>query len=361
MQQTAHCAGGVAHTTYDWRGAAESATDFNGNVTKYMYSDFGQMLVKTEAFGTPLARVTQNTWNGKSSELLQSKVVGLVKINYLYDPKHRIASVSATNLSAHGVADQVRTTTYAYTEHANGLVATTVVDGPLVGTGDAVTYAYSTHGELLNVQNSSGHTVTYSNYNGLGQPGSVVGANGDTTDYTYDARGRMTKVRAYVNGVAADTNYAYDAAGLLASTTTPDGVTTTYTYDAARRLTSEKRNAFGVLAGGATFEEKQYTYDLASNVTSIAVYADAALKYIEYIDYDEQSRVRARRGNNGQNVRYAYDVNGNLKTTTDSLNRVTTNNYDALDRLISSNRSAEWHHALRIRCRRPGGQGDRPA
>lgn len=336
VQQTTHCAGGVAQTTYDWRGTADTATDFNLNVTKYTYSDFGQLLEKKEAFGTPLVRTIQNTWNGMSSQLLQSKLVGQAKVDYVYGAKNRIASVSTTNLSVNGVANQVRTTTYAYTEHANGLVATVVIDGPVSGTGDAVTYAYSTHGELLTVQNSLGHAVTYSNHNGLGQAGRVVGANGDITDYTYDARGRVTKIRNIIAGVNADTDYAYNAEGLLASRTDPDGITITYAYDAARRLTSEKRSAATVLASGATFEEIRYTYDAASNVTAVSTYADSTLKSVAYTDYDEQNRVRARRGNNGQNIRYTYDANGNLKTIKDSANRVTTLTYDALDRVESS-------------------------
>lgn len=336
QQVTAYCVGGVAQTTYDWRGAADTSTDFNLNVTRYTYSDFGQLLEKKEAFGTPLVRTTQNTWNGMSRQLLQSKLVGQAKVDYVYGAKNRIASVSTTNLSVNGVANQVRTTTYAYTEHANGLVATLVIDGPVSGAGDAMTYTYSTHGELLTAQNSLGHAVTYSNHNGLGQAGRVVGANGDFTDYTHDARGRVTKVRRIVAGANADTDFVYEASGLPASRTDPDGITTTYTYDAARRLTSEKRSAAAVLASGATFEEIRYAYDAASNVTAVSTYADSTLKSVAYTDYDEQNRVRARRGNNGQNIRYTYDANGNLKTIKDSANRVTTLTYDALDRVESS-------------------------
>jgi RHS repeat-associated protein len=335
-QQTTHCAASVANTTYDWRGAADTATDFNGNVTKYMYSDFGQLLEKTEAFGTQLARTTQNTWNGKSQQLLQSKVPGLAKVDYVYGPKNRMASVTTTNLSVHGVANQVRTTTYAYSEHANGLVATMVIDGPLAGSGDAVTYTYSAHGELLAEQNSLGHSVTYSSHNGLGQAGRVMGANGDVTEYTYDPRGRVTKVRRIVGGANVDTDYTYGADGLLASQIDPDGTTTTYAYDAARRLISVKRSAPNVLAFNATFEEMRYTYDAASNVTAVSTYADNVLKSVSYADYDEQGRVRARRGNNGQSVSYTYDANGNLKTIKDSANKITTLDYDALDRVTSS-------------------------
>ncbi|MGO4260511.1 RHS repeat-associated core domain-containing protein [Lysobacter sp. TAB13] len=54
------------------------------------------------------------------------------------------------------------------------------------------------------------------------------------------------------------------------------------------------------------------------------------------IEYDELGRVIARKGNHGQNVRYAYDANSNLKSITDSLGRVTAMTYDALDRVVEA-------------------------
>lgn len=55
-----------------------------------------------------------------------------------------------------------------------------------------------------------------------------------------------------------------------------------------------------------------------------------------FIDYDELGRVIAKRGNNGQNVTYAYDPNGNVTTITDSLGKAATLTYDALNRLTTS-------------------------
>jgi hypothetical protein len=36
----------------------------------------------------------------------------------------------------------------------------------------------------------------------------------------------------------------------------------------------------------------------------VEIYRGAAQRYLAYIDYDEASRVRARRGNHSQNVRF---------------------------------------------------------
>lgn len=60
------------------------------------------------------------------------------------------------------------------------------------------------------------------------------------------------------------------------------------------------------------------------------------LHWSTFTDFDELGRVIARRGNNGQNVRYAYDRNGNVVTITDSLDRRTNLSYDARDRVKTS-------------------------
>lgn len=60
-----------------------------------------------------------------------------------------------------------------------------------------------------------------------------------------------------------------------------------------------------------------------------------------YIDYDELSRVRARRGNNGQNVKYSYDDNGRLSLVVDSSGNVSTLHHDALGRVIKTSESGQ--------------------
>lgn len=63
------------------------------------------------------------------------------------------------------------------------------------------------------------------------------------------------------------------------------------------------------------------------------------VSYSAFVDYDELGRIRARRGNNGQEVRYAYDDNGNVTTIVQvgpGGNRTTSFLYDPLNRLVQS-------------------------
>lgn len=277
--------------------------------------------------------------------MLSVTVAGVSQTTYAYMPDNRLASVVVTNLSSSGVANQSRTTTYAYTKHANGMLASVTIDGPLAGSGDAVTQTFNALGDQLATTNSLGHATTFSNHNGLGLPGRMVGANGDTTDYTYDARARATLVRTYPSGAAADTSYVYDIDGRVATVTRPDGQVQTYLYTHANRdwLTGIEEPDAPNAAGQATKQRLTYTRDLAGNITQALTQRGTYVGPWQYTttaqaftDYDELGRPRASRGNNSQNVRYTYDLNGNIKTITDSLNRVTTLTYDALDRLIES-------------------------
>ncbi len=361
-----YCGGTYRESTYDANGYPDIASDFNGNLSDSDYNAKGQLLKQVEAAGTPAARTTEYVWDSARSRISSVSVVGQRKVDIAYTANNRVASIAQTNLSAHGVANQTRTTTYAYTQHANGMLATVTVDGPVAGSGDAIVTSYSEFGDLLSIANSLGHATTYSNHNGLGLPGRITGPNGAITDVFYDAQGRVTTERHWINGVAADTVYTYSAQGLLASSTASDGTVTHYEYSASRRLTRVWRTANGTVSGGALKEDRVYTYDNMGNITRlenrkiIGHYETQCVRWrtiageTECVEeqqvwtetptvtesqmaaYDELGRVRTRYGNNGQNNRFTYDDNGNTKTTTDSLNRVTTMVYDALDRIVTS-------------------------
>ena len=365
-----YCPSRYSETVYDANGYPSLMSDYNGNNTAFTYNAKGQLTQRIEAYGTPLARTTQYAWDASRNRLTSVTVVGLATISYTYTTDNRVATVTETNLLAPSPANnlnQTWSTSYSYTVHANGMLATVTVDGRLPGASDSVVSSYDNQGNLLSVTNSLGHSVSYSGHNGLGLPGRVTGVNGNITDYTYDARGRITLVRTYPNGsTAADTTYAYNARGTIATVTTPDGVVTTHQYDIYLRPELQYRDVAGVLANAGTQEQRLLTYNTASDVTKVEYRSryghyetqcirwrtiEGAQECVEegpvwtdnpvatqsgYVDYDELNRPRASRGNNGQNVKYTYDLNGNIRTVTDSQGRVTTLGYDALDRLVYS-------------------------
>jgi RHS repeat-associated protein len=353
-------------TEYDANGYPAMKSDFNNNKTAYSYNAKGQLVQMIEAYGTAHARTTRYGWDTSRNRMAWVEVLGSRRTQFAFTADNRVASVTEINLSAYGVANQSRVTTYAYTTHANGMLASMTVDGPIAGAGDAVVTHYSAQGDILSVINSLGHATTYSNHSGLGQPGRVVGPNGEITDFTYDAQGRVLIERRWVAGAAADTVNAYNAQGLLALVTAPDGVATHYEYDNVRRLIRVWRLANGTVAGGASKEEQIYAYDAMSNLIQVdhrklvGQYESQCIRWRQTpegpecmeeqqiwvenpvltrritVEYDDLGRVRTRSGNNGQSIRYSYDLNGNLKTIRDASFQVTTMTYDALDRLVTS-------------------------
>lgn len=251
------CPAGQKDVTYDANSNIKDAADALGVLTSYIYDAEGRVVQKTTGIGsggeTDQQQITQFIWDpARKSRLLSVKIFGntlsqpLSEKTYTYypdgDAKARlIYTISVKNLSSVGIANATRTTTYTYTLHPSGIVATVMEDGPLSGTGDAIVSVYDTAGNLTAVQNSLQHTTYYENYNALGLPGHIIGPNGATIDYTYDARGNVLTLATNFNGVSNTTTNLYDNRGRLIAVTTPDGVVTHYEYDNADRLVKTYR------------------------------------------------------------------------------------------------------------------------
>jgi len=325
---SANCSARAASRVYNGNGYPGSITDYSNNQTISTYNPAGQLTAMTEGYLSPVSRASTYTWDPVYNQMTSETVAGDHSTTYGYNADRRLTSLVVTNLSSNGTPNQTRTWGFLYAKYATGIVQTMIVNGPLAQ--DNIAYGYSAAGDLTSVTNQLGQATTYSNHNGLGLPGRVVGQNGDVTDYAYYPGGRLKSVTTYPNGTTASTTTLTYSAGLLATSTAPDGTATTYTYDTARRLTNLSRPEINGTA------ERKYFYDAASNVIREEIYRGATLRYRVYTDYDELGRVIARRGNNSENVRYTYDANSNVKTITDSLGRVTTLAYDALNRVATS-------------------------
>ena len=155
-----------------------------------------------------------------------------------------------------GVVNRVRQWTY----NQYGQVLTE--KDPLNNT---TTYAYHptttvdvTQGDLATVTNAKGQLTSYTQYNKHGQVLRMVDANGVVTLNTYDLRQRLTS--RSVGGQT--TGYTYDAAGQLTRVTLPDASWVGYEYDDAQRQKAVLDNRGNRI---------DYTLDNAGNRTAEAV------------------------------------------------------------------------------------------
>lgn len=324
----ADCGSTVNTRAYDVNGNLAKTVDNNGIIHTYNYAANGQLQAETEAYGTSLARTTDYVWDPdvQLNRLLTITIEGWSKTAYTYNAQNRLASVAVTNLSANGVSGQTLTTTYLYTLYANGMVHTLSVTHPSPNNGNTDVSTYDSLGNLISATNGLGQTATYGNYNGLDEVGHVVGPNGDATDYTYDARGRVLTKTTHPNGVATTWNYAYDGFGLLYTLTAPDGEVTTWNRNAVMQVTSVTHDD----KDGISTEH--FDYDANGDVDSHDVVRGGDTGFAETIRYDALGRVYQRLGMHGQVLTYGYDGNGNVLSVTNAAGHVTSYQYDALNR-----------------------------
>lgn len=330
------CGSTVSSVAYDSNGYLTKTVDNNGVTHTYSYAANGQLQTETEAYGTSIARKTDYVWDPDQqlNRLLSVTVEGESGTSYTYT-QNRLASVTRTDLTSVGGTNSL-TTSYEYTLYTNGMVKTMVVIAPSPNDTAELITNYDKLGNVTSVEDGLGHTTTYSNYNGLGEPGKVVGPNGDETDYTYDARGRVATKTTHPYstpsnpaGVPLTWTYTYDGFGLLAqaSVNYGGGGTTTWTRDAEMRVTQITHSD----QDGTSTES--FAYDANGDVTSDVTARGSDMgKSTTYV-YDGLGRVDQRKGANGQVLTYAYDGNGNVVSVTDALGHKTSYQYDALNRV----------------------------
>lgn len=131
----------------------------------------------------------------------------------------------------------LRAWNYTYDQYGQMLTA----DGPRTDVSDLTTYTYydaadpdmGKRGNLASITNALGHVTQITAYDLNGNPLSLIDPNGTITTLTYDLRQRLTS--RSLGGET--TTYTYDPVGQLTKVTLPDGSYTAYTYDPAHRLT----------------------------------------------------------------------------------------------------------------------------
>jgi YD repeat-containing protein len=336
-----------AALSYDANGNVSSRTDFNGNRTNYAYDPARNLETSrteglTAAGGpTPQTRTTSTQWD--TTFRLPAVIAQPLRITTnVYDSngtqcgargalcaRSVQATTDATGAQGFSATASGAPRTWTYTYNANGSVLT--ANGPRTDVADVTTYTYYANndadlgkrGNVATITNAAGHSSSITAYNAHGQPLSMVDANGLSTTMTYDERLRL-KTRTV--GIET-TTYDYDFVGQLIKITLPDGSFISYTYDGAHRLTGMEDNLGNRIA---------YTLDPMGNRTAEQVRDPAnQLAQTRGRVYSNLNRLFQELGATGQTTEYTYDDQGNVLTVKDPLNRLSTNQYDALNRL--------WH------------------
>lgn len=163
-----------------------------------------------------------------------------------------------------------RTTLWTYDD--DGQVLT--VKGPRTDVNDQVSFSYRKaddpatppqfrRGDLARVTDALGHVTTFDRMDLNGRPVKMTDANGVVTTFTYAPRGWQTSQTVMpVGGSSQTTDYSYDSVGQLTKVTLADGSSISFTYDGAHRLTGISDSQGNSLA---------YTLDAMGNRTQVPV------------------------------------------------------------------------------------------
>ena len=339
---TTSCPASSAQTVYDANGYIDYTLDWNGRKTDFLYDATGKLLQVTTAAGTAVSKTRVNTWSGDdiaNTIFRDANNTAYAKVQFTYIAlpgleENKITSEIWTDLRLGGQ----RQTSYAYTQHPSGAIATMTVTRVLPTGTISTAYTYDTLGNQLSATNALGHQTTWSNYNGLGQPGRMTDATGVITDYSYDPKGNLTSALQYLAGGNRLTSFTYNNNRQVTDVTYPDSRVDRLRYNAAGRL---------VGSGNAANEFVQFNFAVASNTTTTlsdrqtpslsgqTPVANGTGQFSASRQLDSLGRPWKDTGNNSQQVAYTYDNNGNRTTRIDAAGRISTYAYDAQNRLIS--------------------------
>jgi RHS repeat-associated protein len=231
------------------------------------------------------------------------------------------------------VLDTATSASRTWTLTYNSLGQVQTVDGPRTDVSDITTYTYHTCttgyqcGQVHTIKNALNQIVEFDTYNALGQPLTIIDANGVQIALTYDVRQRLTS-----RTVAGEqTTLEYWPTGHLKKITLPDLSFVMYGYDAAQRLTSIQDSEGNKIV---------YTLDLGGNLTKTELFDPSnALTQVQNSVFNQLAQlyqVIGMANTAAVTTAFGYDANGNPTATNAPMGRDSSAAYDELNRMKSS-------------------------
>ena len=304
--------GATVNRTWQWTygtlGRVLTAIDPDGNRTTYTYysdsdSDLGirgsiqsitNALGHTQQFGSYDA-------SGRPLSITDANGLGTTMT---YDARGRLTS------------RRVGTEQTVYTYDAVGqLVRVGLPDGSYVQ------YTYDPAHRLTQVNDSLGNRIVYT----LDAMGNRVGEDVyDPSNYLTRTRARhydaLNRLAASLGAQAQTTTYTYDNNGNLRTTTDPLGHSTGKVYDALNRLTQVLDPNLGVT---------KYAYDPADNLAQVTDPRKLATIYT----YDGLNNLVRQVSPDTGTTSNTFDAAGNLVTRTDARGVTASYQYDGINRV----------------------------
>jgi len=342
-----------------------SSTDVEGNVTTYDYTDSTYFIpVSTTAYsGTSNELTTTNTLSSDKKKIVSTSTQyddRSLTTEYIYSAQYPGNVISADILCS-GIAISRNTYTYdnngCFVTQTKALdLITNNADFEIEYMGDVVnSYTYDTFGRILTQTDAMGNTTEYT-YDKIGRltrttyPDDTFMSktytispslnkietsynNQNYVDEYYDELGRIEEEYHSGEGhaIVGYKSYSYDYRGRIAFVTSGMGTQTGYFYDEyGRVIIVDIYNPWNPpdvisMTQFISYDDMNFKISESIGSNSKSSYYDIAGRKIR----DEQET------DAGLNfVNYEYDYMGNLIKTTDAKGNVTENTYDDMGQLI---------------------------
>lgn len=307
--------GRISTTLYDALGRVVSTTDFNGNTTTSQYDAAGNLVATTD----PLGNTTTYTYDALNRRITTTDPLGNIS-RVVYDALGNLTDeIDARDVVTH----------YVYDELNRKVV---------------VVYNYR---PTMQPNADTNVRIEYT-YNAVGNRTHVKDANGNVTEFQYDALNRLTRK---IDPLGNTWIYSYDLAGNMVSRTDGNGKTTAFAYNALGQLTlidypspdADVSFAYNALGWRISMQDALGTtawqYDSLGRMVAVT---DPRGKIVRYA-YDDQGNRAGLEYPDGRQVAYAYDEDNRLAevadwdshTAPESLRGATEYEYDPFGRLLS--------------------------
>lgn len=336
---TSSCPSASASTQYDANGYIDYTLDWNGNKTDYFYDTAGRLKQLTTAAGTTAALTKVHTWTGDDitrTDYKDASGLTYAQITYTYVPSGKGKGELDSETRLDLLSGTQHKTTYAYTFHPSGALASKVKARDIPGGSASSTWVYDALGNLTAYTNALSQTEYWSNYNGLGLPGRHQSINGVITDFAYDDKGNLSTATTTLENGPRTTAYTFNHMRQVTDILRADLSAQRFRYDAAGALKQMGDVSGQFSTRGWAAATNTETWTTARQVPALSGGVPAAVdggSFVQTTRLDSRGRPWIAAGNNGQQITFTRDGNGNVLTRTDAGNRQTVSMYDAQGRL----------------------------
>jgi RHS repeat-associated protein len=300
---------------YDGQGRLTSVTDYTGRSVGYGYDAFDNLTVFTDTRDLAWTYVYTSAGGGSGTPHYLHEII---------DPDGRV--VERTFFDAGGRAyRQEDGLDHPLVEIKYNLDGTRVV----TEAGMVITDTYNAQNLLVGQADAQGNSqdFTFDNYFNRTR---VIDANDNPTAY---ARNQFGYTTAITDALDHTTVYTYDeSTNNLIGVEDARHIITRYEYEGNRLITTTLNFKDGQFNPNVPDEDVQtvYTYNDWGQVTSVT---DPRSKTTTY-GYDSLGQRTVITDALENRTRFEYDNLGRVVTTTDALDKVTVNQYDAGDNLV---------------------------